>query len=135
LLTYSVYFRKYQNYVLPTPTSCLALSCGCDGQIAFCCRTNSLLLLHELFVLPFSPYLSSRSRTNSHLLLRTTNCPLVSDFWIVRSERTFSVYLLIAHQLFQITIILYTQNDIKLNVNAKSLFSVEHLVLCLLLIA
>jgi hypothetical protein len=89
---------------------------GCDGQIAFCCRTNSLLLLHKLFVLPFSLYLSSRSRTNSllllhklfvlpfslylssrsrtnsHLLLRTTNCPLSSDFWIVRSERTFSVY-------------------------------------------
>jgi hypothetical protein len=93
MLTYSVYFMKYQNYALPTPTSCLALSCGCDGQKAFCCRTNILLLLHKLFVLPFSPYLSSRSRTNSQFLLRTTNCPLASDFWIVRSERTFSVFL------------------------------------------
>jgi hypothetical protein len=27
-------------------------------------------------------------------MLRTTNCPLASDFWIVRSERTFSVYRL-----------------------------------------
>jgi hypothetical protein len=79
---------KYQNCIQPTPTPCS----GCDGQIAFCCRTNSLLLLQKLIVLCSSPYLSSRSRTNSQLQRRTTNCPLALDFWIVRSVRTFSVY-------------------------------------------